>query len=296
MGDKMSKTLHMIGYASSIAARFSGCEDGPQVLQESVYFKALQAKKNIVWDAMLTPDLTITDKYNAVQKISEALAQETFRLTQAGEKFVMVGGDHSCAIGTWSGARHALQLEGDLGLIWIDAHMDGHTPKSTPSGNIHGMPVATLLGCGDERLTHVAHALAKIKPQHLAMLGMRSYEPKEKALLESLGVKIFYMDEIKKQGFNTVFQKAVDIVSRGTAGFGISIDLDSLDPFDAPGTGMPEPDGIALADLCHSLEAMRHARRCVGLEIAEFDPHASSDDRTLQAICNIIKAWYQVVS
>src|SRR5665213_879539 len=167
-------------------------------------------------------------------------------------KFVsVVGGDHSCAIGTWSGVYDAMHHLGDIGLIWIDAHMDSHTPETTPTNHIHGMPLACLLGYGYPTLTGVLHAAPKFKPENVCLIGVRSYEKGEAALLKHLNVRVFFMEEVQERGFEVVLAEAVQHVNQHTIGYGITLDIDAVDPLEAPGVDVPEPEGIHVKALCN---------------------------------------------
>ena len=190
----------------------------------------------------------------------------------AGEFVALFGGDHSCAIGSWSGVAKALAPRGRPGLIWIDAHMDSHTPETSPSGALHGMPVAVLLGHGADEYTGIAIPGQKIEPAHLCLVGVRSYEAAERALLERLGVRVFTMNEIHRLGLKQVLRQARAIVAEGTAGFGISIDLDGIDPGDAPGVGSPAVGGIAADELLEALAMFQKDPALVALEVAELNP------------------------
>jgi arginase len=152
---------------------------------------------------------------------------------------IVVGGDHSCAIGTWSGVHSFLGAGPAPGLLWLDAQMDSHTPETTYSGAIHGMPLACLLGVGDKRLVEVGGAGPKLRPEHTVLLGVRSYELEEAELLQRLGVREMAAPELSRRGFETCFAEALDIVHRAACGFGIRIDLDVFEPRRVPGVGRP---------------------------------------------------------
>jgi hypothetical protein len=167
------------------------------------------------------------------------------------------------ATGTWSGAAAALRPRGALGLLWIDAHMDAHRPHTSPSGNLHGMPLACLLGHGEPALATLAGAPA-LAPAHVCLVGVRSYEAEEAQLLEQLGVRVFLMDEVRRRGLPAVLREAHAVVTRGTAGFGVTLDVDAVDPQEAPGVGTPAPGGLRAGSLLAELErlgAMRASSR-----------------------------------
>ncbi len=284
-----NKKIEILGYASGLAgAAGSGSGDGPFVLRRSSYLKVLS---DVHWhEPFLTANQKINSKWVVVKQLCRSLAESVAKLVQGKKFFIILGGDHTCAIGTWSGAYHALKSQGSIGLIWIDAHMDSHTPTTTHSGNLHGMPLACLLGFGKNSLINILDTQPKVKPENICLLGVRSYEPEEKKLLEELKVRVFYMDEIKTRGLANVMADAVKIATQKTVGFGLSIDIDSMDPNDAPGTGVAEPDGISANDLCTALQLAAKEKTLLGAEIVEFDPHRDKDHKTEKVILELIKS------
>lgn len=288
------KIINLIGYASGIAAANPGCADGPATLRTSSQLAQLAATQNLLlqW-TMLSPDKALSTQVAIVSALSARLAAATEHAVMQHEAFCVIAGDHSSGIGTWSGVAKALRPQGDLGLIWIDAHLDAHTPETTHTNNIHGMPTATLLGHGHAELLTITDIHPKIKPEHICYIGIRSFEAEEAEFLARLGARVFYIEEVIERGFATVFQEALQIAQNGTAGFGISLDLDGLDPTFAPGTGMHEPNGLSLPDVLQGFKAVCGNSHFLGLEIAEFDPHACPDGRTIQAICDLIAAVYR---
>lgn len=280
--------LHLIGYASDIAANCRGAARGPIVLKNSEFLKTLPIK----WETILEITDTQTDlsATSNVKALCEKLAKQTTKLTKQGKIFLTVGGDHSSAIGTWSGAENA--LDGDLGLIWIDAHMDAHTPITSKTKNIHGMPLATLLGYGDSGLTKIISENAKLKPENLVLIGIRSFEKEEAELLKKLGVKIYYMKDINEFGLLHILQEALEIVTQHTAGFGVSIDLDAIDPNDAPGVSIDAPNGIHAQDLLDNLSLIGSHPHFIGAEIAEFSPDKDIDQKTEKLIAELIKILF----
>jgi hypothetical protein len=166
--------------------------------------------------------------------------------------------------------------------IWTASH----TPETTESGNIHGMPLAALMGYGDSRLTQLLFSAPKLLPESVILIGIRSFEKAEAALLKRLNVRIFDMYEIQTRGLTAVITEAVEIVSKNTVGYGISIDIDSIDPEEAPGTGAKELNGIASQDLCTALQKLLLSpdKRFIGAEIAEFDPNQDKNKKTEKII------------
>lgn len=287
------KTINLVGYASGIGAGNHGCGDGPEYLKKSIYLAQLAQQFGLTlhWH-MLEPQMVLQEKYAVIAEISQRLAATTAELVAAKKTFSVIAGDHSCGVGTWSGVAKALRTQGDMGLIWIDAHLDANTDLTTPSGNIHGMPVAALLGHGRESLTKIADGFPKIKAENLCFIGIRSFESGEQALLEKLGVRIYYIEEVLQRGFATVFTEALAQVTQNTVAYGISFDLDALDPQFTPGTGTPEPNGLHLQDVLAGLKLVHEDPKFLGLEIAEFNPHECFDERTVKVMCNLLQAAY----
>lgn len=215
-------------------------------------------------------------------------------VTRALEKGLfpaVIGGDHTCAIGTWQGVTQALDAREAFGLIWFDAHMDGHTPDTSPSQAYHGMPVAVLLGHGENALVHLNQSnTPTLRPQDLVLMGVRSYEAGEADLLKRLGVRIFYMEEIHRRGFDDCLSEALSIVTRNTKGFGISLDLDGFDPSVAPGVGSPEVGGLFPQDVIPALSRLKEFDTFRALEIVEFNPEYDQQDQTYLLITQLLIA------
>jgi len=263
--------IELIGAAGDLGGRHIGARFAAATLADHGLIPWLaEHGVDAHWRDMIAPGEGET--LAAVAALCRRLAEETRQSVAAGRKFVVIGGDHSCAVGTWSGARDALAERGPLGLIWFDAHMDAHTPDTSHSGRLHGMPLACLLGHGPAALTGIARHPPALKPENLCLIGVRSYEDGERALLDRLGVRVIYMDELRRIGLRAATQEALAIARRGTAGFGISIDLDVLDPSEAPGVGSRVAGGLAGAEFAEALRLVRDAPDLVGIELAEYDP------------------------
>lgn len=294
------KSLNIIGAGLGVGGFNHTSNDAPNAFQHSDTFKQLQKSHIINW--LETVDeralfsgsskaLSHTEKLNIVHQVNTSIAQLTFQQVQNKQRFCVIGGDHSCAIGTWSGAASA--LTGDLGLIWVDAHMDAHTFETTPSHNTHGMPVAALLGQGDDKLTHILSNKTKIKPENICLIGCRSFEEGEATLLRTLGVSVYTNKDVEKYGLNTLLLMAYNKVTENTAGFGFSIDLDGFDPEYAPGTGTPVAAGIDAQDFCRIISQWANDPKLIGFEIAEFNSHLDIDKITEKTMANIIAAFQQ---
>lgn len=242
---------------------------------------------------MLYPDNSGA-KEKRLYRLHNSISEFTRYCTASHRPFLVIGGDHSCALGTWPGVLKGLPPGNELGLIWLDAHMDAHTFATTPSGNIHGMPVAALLGKGDKQLMAMYPASRCIKPENLILIGVRSYEAAEYALLQEANVKIVFADQITD--FSQTLYAAIEQLSRTCGTIGISLDLDFIAPEDAPGVETPAPGGVKAADVLAALAAVNGHPLICGLEISEFNPENDSDGKTLQLMKALIEAFYAVKS
>lgn len=290
--DMSQNPLHLVGCASGVAGADEHSGDGPLLLRNSDFLQtAIGQGAPIVWDEMIQAvhPSAVMRVDEAVRESSKQLAARVSNLLQQQKRVCVIGGDHSCAIGTWSGVFDAVHAQGDLGLIWIDAHMDSHTPETSESGRIHGMPLACLLGYGYPTLTSILSYAPKIKPENLVLIGVRSYERGEAALLQRLNVRVYFMDEVKERGFVNVLQEAVERVTQHTIGYGVTLDLDALDPQDAPGVDVPESGGIPAEQLMDGLQHIVADSRLIATEIVEFDPTRDQARKTEKLFVDIVK-------
>lgn len=286
-----SKSIYFLGYASSIGGPGPGCGDGPLFLQKSEYFAGLnQSGLDLHWQLMTAPAKEDKSKLESVTRQCTLIANHVADLVKQKKFFLVLGGDHSCAIGTWSGVCQAMQSQGPLGFIWVDAHLDSHTPQTTLTGNLHGMPLACLLGHGEKCLIDLAVSSRKFNPENICLIGIRSYEPEERELLERLKVRVIYMEEVQQRGLAAVMDEALQIATKGTVGYGLSIDIDSVDPADAPGTDVVAPGGLSGEELYRSVQIFAGDPRLLGAEIVEFDPHRDIDQKTEILITKLVRA------
>lgn len=260
----------VLGAAIGSSAGIKGCEKAPDLIRYKLpYLVPLWA------DTVYCPAAPHgyhtsgpRDMIDNLAAFSRRLASLTEQILEQGNIFLTFGGDHSCAVGTWAGVARVRQR---FGLIWIDAHMDAHTPETSPSGNLHGMPLACLLGHGDPRLTALNGAAAVLKPENLVLVGVRSYEEGEATLLRRLRVKTYMMEDVDKHGFAAIMAHVQrEFVARGLS-FGISLDFDGLDPRDFSGLGTPVRHGIRLTDLLSAFDQLDYAH-LLGIEFAEYNP------------------------
>ncbi|MBY0292646.1 MAG: arginase [Alphaproteobacteria bacterium] len=281
------KTTAFIGFSSGWGAQVRETEKGPLSFYDSDVLSSLSLPW--VWQETLLPiktaqevnlppgDLTLPYIEDMCRRISSSI-EEALRHQQFP---VVIGGDHTVAAGTWPGVVHHLKAKQKFGLIWIDAHMDAHTMETSFSHAYHGMPLAMLLGFGEPSMCNLLEEGPVLNPQHVCLIGVRSYEEGEAALLQRLGVRIYFMKEVEERGFKAVFQEALQLVKKETKGFGLSIDLDGFDPDEAPGVGSPAPHGLKAQEVLPVLSMVRHDRLLKALEIVEYNPDLDKDEKTL---------------
>jgi arginase len=197
-------------------------------------------------------------------------------------KFPLVlGGDHSIAVGTVSGASQFFHRQrAKLGLIWIDAHTDMNTPESSPSGNVHGMPLACCIGQGPAELTGIFGYSPKVDPANVAVVGIRSVDGSERDIVQRSGVQAFTMRDIDERGMGSVFEEAIRVAGAGTAGILVSLDMDAVDPQEAPGVGTPVQGGITYREAHLAMEMLGDTGRLVSLEVVEVNPVIDDANRT----------------
>ncbi len=216
--------------------------------------------------------------------IVRQLADRTESALAAGQLPLVLGGDHSVAIGTISGmARHLRRVGQDLGVVWVDAHTDMNTPASSLSGNIHGMPLACLLGEGPEALTTALTGdQPALRPEHVVLLGVRDVDAPESEVVRRHGVRVYTMSEIDERGMATCLREAHKRVSAASGGVHLSFDLDGVDPLHAPGVGTPVPGGLSLRESHLICEWLSRSQRLIGVELVELNPTADVRNQTAE--------------
>lgn len=202
---------------------------------------------------------------------------------------LVLGGDHSVAIGTVSGISHFYQQRGQkAGLIWLDAHADMNTPESSPSGNIHGMPLACILGHGPAELTDLFGYSPKVDPRNVVIVGLRDVDQTEKPHVLGYGVHAFTMRDIDERGMRSVMDEAIRLASDGTEGFHLSLDMDFVDPQDAPGVGTPVRGGATYREAHLAMEMICDSRHMISMEVVEVNPVIDEVNRTADLAVELV--------
>ena len=267
-----------------------GVDMGPSAIRYAGLLQGLTQLKHTVRDCG-NLEMPITENtpegdprlkhLNAVLPVVQRLAEQVGKTVAEGRVPLVLGGDHSLAIGSIAGAsRHRR-----LGVLWLDAHGDFNTHETTPSGNIHGMPLAALCGLGDERLVTLGGAEphgAKIHPHNVAVIGARSLDEHEKVLLREAGVGVYSIDAIDRLGMAEVMHRAMENVSRDTDGIYVSLDLDAVDPKFAPGVGTPVAGGMTFREAHLAVELVAESGRLVGMDVVECNTILDTMNQTAQ--------------
>ena len=207
----------------------------------------------------------------------------------SGRLPVVLGGDHSIAAGTVAGVSRFFRSEGKkIGLLWIDAHADMNTPDSSPSGNVHGMPLACCAGVGPEELVRLLGYAPKVDPANIALVGIRDLDEQERTIVRATGVQTFTMRDIDERGMRAVMDDAIAIALRGTAGFHVSLDMDFVDPQFAPGVGTPVRGGATYREAHLAMETICDSGGMVSMEVVEVNPVLDQMNRTAELAAELI--------
>jgi arginase len=218
-----------------------------------------------------------------IAETCKELAQVVQQAVDDGCRPLVLGGDHSLAIGSHAGVAASFRRRREkIGCLWLDAHGDMNTPETTPSGNVHGMPLAAILGFGPPALTRILGFAPKVAPEHCALVGIREIDGKERKLVRRSGVRVFTMREIDERGLRAVMEEALARLSEGTAGFVASLDLDFVDPQNAPGVGTPVPGGVTYREAHLAMEMIADSGKMAALEVVEVNPVIDARNRTAQ--------------
>ena len=282
----MQRQIELIGAAWGLGGADPGCADAPKVLIPLLAQRLAACGAATIAGPILEPQAGERRKQYAVSKLCGQLAGAVADARRRSRLPCIIGGDHSCAGGTWTGVARTVQ--GALGLVWIDAHMDSHTPATSHTGRLHGMPLAWLLGQDDDPLYGLGAGV--LKPQHVCLVGVRSYEPEEDERLRRLGVRVVFMDEVRSRGIDAVLDEALDIATAGTSGFGVSIDLDVVTPEEAPNVGTPVAGGVTSGELARALQEVAGRPALSAIELVEYSPRLDREGLTGRVALDLLSA------
>lgn len=290
--------VRLIGFPMDLGAGRRGVDMGPSALRIAGVADKLTALGYTVLDS---GDVGI--KPAEVQDITNprlrylpeitlactALANEVEASLDRDEFPLVLGGDHSMAIGTIAGiAAHCKKHNKRLGVIWIDAHSDINIPDTSPSGNIHGMPVAVSLGLGAPELTSIGGNFVKLQPHQIVMIGLRSVDEGERALIRKLRIESYTMSDIDKQGIHRIIAKALSALRAKVDHLHVSFDLDSVDPMFASGVGTPVPGGLTYREAHLIMEAIAESGYMASMEVAEVNPILDNKNASAEVAAELI--------
>ena len=282
----MQRQIEVIGAAWGIGGADPATAQAPALLAPLLEERLRACGAEPLPGPMLSTFPNERRKQLAVSRLCWLLAAAVAESVRKSRLPVVLGGDHSCAGGTWCGVARA--LHGKLGLVWVDAHMDAHTPGTSHTGRLHGMPLAWLLGQDDDPLYGLSSGV--LEPRHVALVGVRSFEPEEAARLARLGVRVFMMEEVRQRGLEAVFAEALAIATGGTSAFGVSIDLDAVNPEEAPGVATPAAGGLNSAELAAALTQVSGIPSLAAVELVEYCPRLDADGRSARVAIDLLAA------
>lgn len=293
-----SKHIDIIGFPMDLGADRRGVDMGPTALRIAGIEQKL---KSLGYNVADLGDIFIRNQElqkikNANLKYLDEIVKTTDKLARIVEKSLnngnfplCIGGDHSMAIGTIAGvASHCKKNKQELGLIWIDAHADMNTDKTTPSGNIHGMSVAASLGLGEKSLTNLYGFTPKVKPENVAMIAIRSLDPGEVAMIKKLDLKIYTMTEIDRKGIGFIINKVLKDLKPRVQHIHVSFDADALDPSIAQGVGTPVNGGLNYREAHLLMESIAECGCMSSLEVAEVNPILDNKNKSAELTAELI--------
>lgn len=293
--------IHIIGFPISLGASKRGMDTAPSALRIAGIRERLEALQYVVKDS---GDITIASqeiqhegnpqlKYlKEIVRVSQKAAVRVQAILDVGEFPLILGGDHSMSIGTLAGvAAHCRENNKTLGVVWVDAHPDMNTPATTPSGNIHGMPLAVGLGKGAPELTSIAGEFQKVHPSNVIIVGARDVDAGEAALIKHLNITTHTMYEIDKYGIHHIADEVIaQIRQQNIDHLHVSFDVDSVDPDVAPGVGTPVPGGLSYREAHFLMEALAETGVVGSMDVAEVNPILDERNRTALFAAGIVSS------
>jgi arginase len=227
--------------------------------------------------------------YASIADLCQRLAHVVHNSMRAGLFPLILGGDHALAAGSVAGvARYFQHQQRPLGVIWFDAHADINTPASSTTGNLHGMPLAHLLGLGDAALSHLAGAAPALQGRHVVIIGARAIDRAERDIIRATGVTVINMAQVRQLGIGRATRLALNIAGRGTAGIHLSFDVDGCDPATIPGTGLRVPDGMTLHQTRQCLLQIKASGRLCSMDVVELNPLQDPGGGSAQRVVNLL--------
>jgi arginase len=284
------KQIRVIGVPLDLGQSRRGVDMGPSAVRVAGLEARLESIGHVVEDggnvAVAIPEQKKEGAAHAkyLKEITATCtksAELVLKTLEAGKVPMVLGGDHSVAAGTVAGVAEFYRRQNQkIGLIWIDAHSDMNTPETSPSGNVHGMPLAALMGLGPAELGNIFNFSPKVRPENCVLVGIRDVDAHEKENIRRAGVEVFTMRDIDERGMRAVMEEALRMAGRGTAGYHVSLDMDWIDPEDAPGVGTPVWGGATYREAHLAMEIISDHGRMLSMEIVEVNPVIDERNQT----------------
>lgn len=293
----MNKKVGIIGAPITIAQPNDGVDLGPKAIRYAGLINRLEKLNlnvidygdlNVTNERLPENDLNLKNLEN-VATGNELIAQKVIEVVNKDEFPLILGGDHSIAIGSIAGLADKYK---DLGVIWYDAHADLNNAETSPSGNIHGMSLAVCLGNGHERLTSINGNQPKINPENVVLIGARDLDDGEKELIKQIGIKLYTMTNIEEKGMQSVIEETLDYLKDRTDGIHLSLDVDGLDPIHTPGTGTPVIGGITYRETILAMQMLNKSHLITSAEVVEVNPLLDQQNQTAEVAVDIISALF----
>jgi arginase len=292
-------SVRLIGVPMDLGASRRGVDMGPSAVRYTDLRDRLEKLGHTVEDSGNVPVPFREDAARGAQRgarymgaITDVCVDVAARVRsalEAGQIPVVLGGDHALAAGSIAGAAAHLAAGGHrLGVVWVDAHGDLNTPATSRSGNVHGMPLAALLGNGDKAMASIGGAQGAIKGSDLALVGLRDLDQSERAHIRKWNLSAFTMRALDERGLRSVMEQAIGIATKSTAGLWVSFDMDVIDPDEAPGVGTPVPGGMTYREAHLAMEMLADTGKLVGLDMVEVNPVLDQRNRTAEIACELI--------
>lgn len=295
-------TVHIIGVPMDLGAGRRGVDMGPSAIRIAGIGGRL---RELGYKVIDEGDLTIKTQEEQrvrdphmkylpeIARVVSVLSRKVEKVVDRGHFPLVLGGDHSIAIGTISGiSSYARKRRKKVGVFWIDAHGDFNTPETSPSGNIHGMPLAISTGLGPRALINVHGSFHKVEPQHVAIIGLRNLDKGERQNLLKNGVHIFTMEDIDKYGIHRVMKNALAQVAKHVDYLHISFDLDSVDPVYAPGVGTPVKGGLDYREAHLIMEMLAESKKMTSLEMVEVNPIVDNRNQSAEFAVELMQSAF----
>ncbi|MDW4256287.1 arginase [Staphylococcus saprophyticus] len=296
----MNKTVEIIGAPSTFGQRILGVNLGPDAIRYAGIVARIEAIGLTVKDSgnINVPELNL-NKFNSEQQglrnleeiieTSEILSQSVSNSLSNNHFPLILGGDHSIAIGSISGVSKHYE---NLGVIWYDAHGDLNIPEESPSGNIHGMPLRILAGDGDDKLVNIANYAPKVKPENIVLIGMRDLDVGERQYIKDNNIKTYTMAEVDRYGIKQVIEETIDYLKEKTDGIHLSLDVDALDPVETPGTGTRVLGGLTYRESHFALELLHNSNLVTSMDLVEVNPLIDHNNDTAEQAVGLVGSFF----